>query len=56
LGRATVLPQSKVKRLSAAIDGTADFDPKPTSEAGAGSAYCCGKSNALPKCGLTFWR
>jgi hypothetical protein len=30
LGRATVLPQSKVKRLSAAVDGTADFDPTRT--------------------------
>jgi hypothetical protein len=33
LGKATVLLQLKVKRMCAAVDGTADFDPKATSSA-----------------------
>ena len=33
LGRVTVLPQLKVDRLCPVIDGTAEFDPKPTSDA-----------------------
>src|SRR5947208_16713165 len=31
LGRVTVLPQLKVDRLCSVVDGTAEFDPKPTS-------------------------
>jgi len=31
LGRVTVLPQLKVDRLCSIVNGTADFDPKPTS-------------------------
>src|SRR5947208_7326176 len=30
LGRVTVLPQLKVDRLCSVVDGTAEFDPKPT--------------------------
>src|ERR1700730_10498302 len=32
LGRVKIVPQLKVDRLCSVVDGTADFDPEPTSD------------------------